>query len=85
MERAGEIRELILQPKFQLGTDDRPVLIRSAGYPNGRRAVYIADFAYIDKRDGQTVVEDVKGMDTRVSRLKRAVVEAQYSIRIAII
>ena len=72
-----------MQPKYLLGTDESPVLIRSKGYPNGRRASYIADFKYFTDIEGnRMVVEDVKGMDTPVSRLKRAIVEAQYGIRI---
>jgi len=78
---AGEIGKLQLQPGFKLGTDDAPVLMRSPRYPNGRRASYFADFKYRGK-DGLEVIEDVKGMDTPLSKLKRAVVEAQYGIRI---
>lgn len=84
MEAGGAIRELELQPKFKLGPDDAPILIRSAGYPNGRRAVYLADFRYRD-RHGSTVIEDVKGIDTPLSKLKRAIVEAQYLVKIVLI
>ena len=84
LEQAGKIERLQLQPKYRLGTDKNPVLIRSDRYPNGRRASYIADFKYFDST-GEYVVEDVKGMDTPVSKLKRAVVEAQYGIRIILI
>lgn len=82
-ERAGIISHLKLQPSFPLGTDDKPVVIRSEGYPNGRRVKYIADFEYVTD-DGSHVVEDFKGLDTPTSRLKRAMVEAQYGIRILI-
>ena len=80
---AGLITELELQPKFKLGPDEAPYLIRSAGYPNGRRAVYLADFRY--RHEGELVIEDVKGVDTPLSRLKRAIVEAQYSVVITLI
>ncbi len=80
---AGLITELELQPKFKLGPDEAPFLIRSAGYPNGRRAVYLADFRY--RHEGELVIEDVKGIDTPLSRLKRAIVEAQYRVIIALI
>lgn len=83
LEKAGEISELEIQPVFPLVIGDRPVLIRSAGFPTGRRAKYIADFRYKDK-SGARVTEDVKGMDTPLSALKRAIVEAQYGIRIAV-
>ncbi len=84
MERGGAISELELQPRYLLGTDDAPILIRSGRYPNGRRASYFADFRYRDHA-GETVIEDVKGVDTPLSRLKRAVVEAQYSVEIVLI
>lgn len=80
-----EISDLELQPKFPLKCGDKDVLIRSNGYPNGRKAAYIADFRYHCNVTGRTVVEDVKGMDTPVSRLKRAFVEAQYGIRITLV
>ncbi|MDE2105266.1 MAG: DUF1064 domain-containing protein [Patescibacteria group bacterium] len=82
-EKAGAISHLKRQPKFLLGTDDKPVLIRSDGFPNGRRAVYHADFEYVTD-SGEHVVEEFKGKDTTASRLRRAVVEAQYGIRILV-
>lgn len=83
LSAAGEISKLELQPVFPLGTDEHPVLIRSPGFPKGRRAKYTADFAYTD-RCGARIIEDVKGMDTTESRLRRAFVEAQYGIRIIV-
>lgn len=83
LEAGGFITDLELQPKFKLGTDEAPVLIRSAGYPNGRRAAYLADFRY--REGGRAVIEDVKGIDNPLSRLKRAVVEAQYSVKIVLV
>ncbi len=82
---AGEISEPECQPSFRLGTDAQPVLIKSKGYPNGRRATYRGDFRYLDLKSGDTVVEDVKGMDTPISRLKRAIVEAQYDVTIQLL
>lgn len=84
MVKAGEIDQLQLQVVFKLGSDERPVLLRSERYPNGRRAKYLADFVYRNKR-GQRVVEDAKGIDTPASKLKRAVVEAQYGVQIELI
>src|SRR3990167_5419723 len=46
MEKAGEIRKLELQPRFQL-------------YVNGVKiATYIADFQYVECKTGMTLVED---------------------------
>ena len=85
LERAGDICDLELQPKYWLGTDDDPVLIKSKGYPNGRRCSYRADFRYYDKRNGWVVVEDCKGFDDARARLRRAFVEWQYKIEIVLI
>ena len=76
LEKAGEISHLELQPVFRLEIDGRPILIRSEGYPNGRRVKYVADFAYWDGE--KRVVEDAKGFKTPDYKLKKAVVEALY-------
>lgn len=84
LQKAGKIRNLTLQPKFWLKCGDRDIKIRSERYPNGRRASYTADFEYYDDR-GDRQVEDVKGMDTNASKLRRAIVEAQYGVRVTIV
>lgn len=75
-EDAGEISHLELQPVFKLKVGDRPVLIRSKGFPNGRQAKYVADFAYFDGQ--KRVVEDAKGFRTPEYKLKKALVEAMH-------
>ena len=79
-----KIKDLKMQPKFWLKCGGISVRIKSKGYPNGRRASYTADFAYEDTL-GTLHVEDVKGMDTSESRLRRAMVEAEYGISIEIV
>ncbi len=58
LERAGEIRNLELQPKFAL-----------VGLGATKVCSYRADFSY-RYTNGPLVVEDVKGMKTPVYRLK---------------
>lgn len=77
-EAAGEISHLELQPKFYLYGAKGPVLIRSKGYPNGRRAVWKGDFAYFCSIRNKRICEDVKGFRTQIFILKKAVVEACY-------
>jgi hypothetical protein len=84
LERAGQIRSLKRQVKYPLRIRGAPVLIRSAGYPNGRVCVYTADFTYTDNKSGHLFVEEHKGHDTPESRLRRAVVEAIYDIEIIV-
>lgn len=78
LERAGEISNLERQPKFYLFGSKSQVLIRSKGYPNGRRAVWKGDFAYFCSRRNKRICEDVKGVRTPIFILKRAIVEACY-------
>ena len=70
LERAGEISNLELQPKF---------LLQDTFKKNGktyRKIEYIADFQYIE--NGKTIVEDVKGMQTDVFKLKHKIFEKVY-------
>ncbi len=77
--RSGKIKSLELQPSYDLLVKDG-VHIKT---PTGRNMKYLADFRYVE--NGKTVIEDVKGYDTKVSAIKRAVVEAYYDIKINII
>ena len=70
LERAGEIKELELQPRF---------LLQESFKKNGktfRKIEYIADFQYIE--NGRVVIEDVKGKETEVFKLKRKLFEHEY-------
>lgn len=74
MLRAGEIRELRLQPEFTLQEGFRT--------PSGEkvRAVkYIADFSYKITIGGEerTFVEDVKGVRTKDYALKKKLMEGK--------
>ena len=69
LERAGEISNLELQPRF---------LLQDSFKKNGRtfrKIEYVADFKYIE--NGKTIVEDVKGMQTDVFKLKHKIFETQ--------
>ncbi len=66
---AGVIRNLELQPKFDLHA--------FGGELVGK---YIADFVYFE--DEERVVEDVKGMKTALYKWKKKHVEAEYKLQI---
>lgn len=71
MERAGLIRNIELQPRYDLVV-------------NGKKCgFYKADFRY-EKNTGETVVEDVKSPATKtpVYMLKRKLVKAIYGLDI---
>lgn len=68
--KSGEIQNLELQPHF---------LLQEAFKKNGRtfrKIEYIADFKYIE--NGKTVVEDVKGIQTDVFKIKHKLFEKMY-------
>lgn len=70
LEKTGRITELELQPHF---------LLQESFKKNGktyRKIEYIADFKY--KENGKIVVEDVKGKETDVFKLKRKLFEKKY-------
>ena len=75
LERAGVIRNLELQPSFELIPSFRK---------NGktwRRTLYKADFRYILAEDDSYIIEDVKGSTaviTGVFRLKQKLFEYKY-------
>ena len=75
MERAGVIRDLELQPEYELIPSFRK---------NGktwRRTVYKADFRYILAEGDRIIIEDVKGSTaviTDVFRLKQKLFEYRY-------
>lgn len=75
LERAGVIRDLELQPSFELLPSFRK---------NGktwRKTVYKADFRYILADGDKTIIEDVKGSTaviTDVFRLKQKLFEYKY-------
>jgi hypothetical protein len=56
LQAAGEIRALMLQPRFKLAVNGQHV------------TTYVADFIY--DQGGKTVVEDVKGYKTELYKLK---------------
>lgn len=61
---AGEIKDLGIQPEFVL----------QPSFKHGKRTIraitYRADFCYTEVATGEAVVEDVKGMETEVFRIK---------------
>ena len=79
LERAGEIRDLEVHPRYPIVIAGVPILIKSKRYHKGRTLTYVADFAYWDKNLGAKVIEDVKmqsGHRTEVYKIKRALMDA---------
>ena len=80
LERAGKISNLKRQVAFLIAPG-----VRLHGEKRARPAVrYLADFVYQCPIDG-TVIEDVKGMDTPMSRLKRHLVKTVLGLDVWIV
>lgn len=71
LKMAGEIKDLQLQPEFML----QESFIDNKGAKH-RPIIYKADFMYME--GSQVVVEDVKGMETAVFKLKKKMFLKQY-------
>ena len=67
-QRAGLISDLELQPEFEFKINGEKI------------CKYKADFRYV--RDGETVVEDFKGMKTPLYRIKAKMFRATYGFAV---
>ena len=87
LEEAGEITDLRMQVKYQLLPEQREPdhIGKRGGIHKGkiieRESSYLADFVYTDN-EGQTIVEDTKGMRTTDYVLKRKMMLYFHGIRI---
>lgn len=80
LQNAGQISGLTLQVPFVLAPS-----VRLHGEKRARPAVrYVSDFVYSCPLNG-VVVEDSKGMDTPMSRLKRHLMATVHGIYVRIV
>lgn len=79
LERAGELKNLVLQPRYVFKVNNITI------------GAYVADFSYTDTRSGRVVVEDVKGYTSpnsvpwKLFQYKRKLLKALYNIEVQII
>ena len=87
LQKAGAIFHVRVQPRFRLCAWTSKV--QEEIQPLPALGEYRADFAYHLRADcvcaWGCVVEDVKGVDTPLSRWKRRHVEAQYGVKVQVI
>lgn len=81
MERAGQISGL----KRQVGYVLCPAVKLGAAQRVKPAIKLIVDFQYRDERNGQIVLEDVKGVQTAVFRLKAHLLKDRYGMEVRII
>ena len=72
MQKANLIKDLELQPKFELQPSFKK---NNKTY---RKIEYVADFKYYDVKKGIVVVEDTKGIKTKDYILKKKLFEYKY-------
>jgi len=68
LEQAGELIYLLVHPRFEL----LPKVGRE------RSIVYVADFCYLEGDPNHYIVEDVKGVETAIFRLKANLFRRAY-------
>lgn len=93
LQRAGLIADLRRQVTYELIPAQYVFVPRHSKktgkqLKDGKRCVeqsvtYIADFVYLDKQTGQTVVEDTKGMKTKDYIIKRKLMLYVHGIEIS--
>lgn len=83
LERAGEISDLKRQCSAKLVAPGNhwPIMV---GKNRSKIAVYTPDFIYFDK-DGNKVIEDVKGYDTESSKLRIRIYECFYRCHVTLV
>lgn len=86
LERTGHISNLQRQVSFELipAIKEPDTVGPKGGIKKGKTiqkaCTYIADFVYI--KDGETIVEDAKGMETEVFKIKRKLMRWRHGIDI---
>jgi hypothetical protein len=86
LQRAGEIQDLMVHPKYPIVIGGIPIMVALNQHkPWGRLLTYEADFTYLERVPGtkhnehRQIIEDVKmqsGHRTGVYKLKRALMKA---------
>ena len=80
LERAGKIMGLARQTVYELAP-----AVKLHGEARKKPALrYVADFRYVTTPDFAYVVEDAKGRDTPVSRIKRHLMKSVHGIDVVI-
>jgi Protein of unknown function (DUF1064) len=71
MQKAGLIKDLVLQPHYRLHAPGTKVEWQLIGE-------YVADFDYVDVVTDKQITEDVKGVKTPVYQWKKKHFQAEY-------
>ena len=73
MQKAGAIMHLTVHPKYMI---QAPFIDNTGAKIRG--IIYTGDFEYLEEPDAQMVVEDVKGVETAVFKIKAKMFKRLY-------
>lgn len=73
LERAGEIEDLKLQPRYPLVVSGKLV------------CTYVSDYQYLDRNTQRLVTEDVKGVKTKDFIIKAKLFHALYGREVTLV
>ena len=73
LEKAGEIGAIFVHPQYTIMVEDKRIC----------RVIF--DFVYENIKTGRIVIEDVKGLDNPLSRLKRRLFEVTHHAEVDLI
>lgn len=73
LQRAGKISDLIVHPKYEIRFQKEKV------------CDVVLDFRYWEEGEKRYIFEDVKGLDTPMSKLKRKLLKAFYGLNVELI
>ncbi len=73
LERAGDIKELRLQPRYPLAVNGLHV------------STYVGDFEYVESKSGRLITEDSKGVRTRDFINKAKLFHALYGREVTLV
>jgi hypothetical protein len=81
LQKAGHIRDLERQVSFELAPG-----VKFAGAKRAQPPLrLIVDFRYTDLKACAVILEDAKGIETQVSRVKRHLLKAQRGLEVRLV
>jgi hypothetical protein len=83
-KRYSELKLLLKIGEIGLLERQKPFLLIEVNETE-RKCVYVADFVYWDTKTGKQIVEDVKGIQTDVFKIKKKLMKEVHGIEIKIV
>ena len=84
LEKRREISGLRFQPRFPFKANPKRGMMHALVYKSGRICTYVADFEYYDL-DGERIIEDSKGVETLLFKMKASALWAYYGLEVRVV